>query len=78
MIRITAKRDLRALRLFINDLLHLEIILDSYVGMQSWQEGTRKCVYKIEFYLNNGIEILCAYEDRAVWEQVLKLLEENL
>jgi len=78
MAQITAKRDLRALRIFINDLLHLEVIMEGYSGLHAWQEGTSRCVYKIEFHRERGKNVVCEYEDRSVWEQVLRAVEKNL
>lgn len=78
MVEVAAKRDLRALRVFINGLLHLEVLMEGYSGLQAWQEGTRRCVYKIEFYRERGRGMVCEYEDRDVWEKVLKAVEENL
>lgn len=78
MAQVTAKRDLRALRVFINDLLHLEVLMEGYSGLCSWQEGTSRCVYKIEFHRDRGNSLLCEYEDRGLWEQVLRAVEKNL
>lgn len=78
MPRITATRDLRALRVFINELLHLEVLMEGYAGLQAWQEGSRRCVYKIEFYRDKGKRIVCEYEERDVWEGVLKVVQEKL
>ena len=78
MAQVTAKRDLRALRVYVNGLLHLEVIMKGYSGLQSWQGGTSRCVYGIELYRERGKSIVCEYEDRELWEKVLRALEEGL
>lgn len=77
-MRVTVKKDLRALRIFINDLIHLELVMADYYGFQAWQEGSNSCVYKIQFYRDGEKNVLCEYEDREIWKQILKGLEEAL
>jgi len=52
--------------------------MDNYNGMQSWLEGSSKCNYFIEFYQKSGTAILCGYDDKQIWLDILKLIDENL
>lgn len=78
MNTVSAKKDLRSLRIYINNLLHLEILMDNHDGLQSWLEGSGRYNYFIEFYRRNSKSILCEYDDRNIWENILKEIEKNL
>jgi hypothetical protein len=64
-----------AIRLLIDDLPHLYILRDQFIGFQSWYyDDTDYC---IEFQLLNGT-ILCEYADKSIWIKILGLLDEQL
>lgn len=77
MTVVTLKRDVHSLRVFMDGLLHLEVLMSHYMGMQSWKEGTSGCVYKIEFYMSGGNSIICEYGNKDLWERVLELVADN-
>lgn len=74
---IKCERDHQALRLYINGFLHLNLQMCDYVGFQAWYEGSRKRMFSIEFYTKDT-KILLEYDEQTTWENVLKLLEENI
>ncbi len=76
--KVTAKKDFRSFRVYIDGFIHLEILMESYNGMQSWLEGLVKYNYFIEFYQKDGDAILCEYDDKQIWLDILKLIDENL
>lgn len=78
MVRITAKRDYYSLRLYINDLLHLDVKMLNYNGFQSWYEGSQNKLYFIEVYLKEGDSILLGYDERSTWEEILKLFDKHI
>jgi hypothetical protein len=78
MNTITAKRDFKCFRLYINDSLHLDLLMDTYNGMQSWLEGSGRYNYVIEYYRKNDELILCEYDDKQIWLDILKLIDQNI
>lgn len=75
---ITIKKDFRSLRIYINGLLHLDILMESYLGLQSWLEGTNNYIYFIEFYLKGEDAIICEYDDKDIWKEILTLIDKNI
>jgi len=78
MPNITAFRDFNCFRIFINDLLHLDIKMEGYKGFQSWYEGSTNRMFYIEFYFKEGEPIYAAYDDQATWEEILKLVNQKI
>ena len=79
--KITATRDHVSLRVYIDDLLHFQVKVSGHTGVQSWIECAKKCsyyVYCIEFYRMKGKPIKMKYHKREIWEQILKLIDENI
>ncbi len=76
--KITCKRDGKDLKIYINGLLHLQIMMDNHVGIQSWYEGTNHKHYKIEFYQKEGESFYSAYQIRETWEEILRLVDKNI
>ena len=76
--KIKIKRDFQSLRIYINDILHLEIRMNNHDGVQSWCEGTKKKMYFIEFYRKQGTPVLMGYENFEDWKTILKLIDENI
>ena len=77
-MNVTLKKTLENLNIYIEGLLHVNIPIKEYSGMQSWLEGDNAHTYYIEYYLKNGQTILCEYEDRKLWEEILKQIDKNL
>lgn len=78
MTIVTAKRNVHSFRIYMDGLLHLEVLMGYYTGMQAWIEGTSGCLYKIEFYMSSGKSIVCEYGTKDLWERVLQLVAVNL
>jgi hypothetical protein len=78
MNKVTCQRDFRALRIYINDSLHFEMLMDNHDAIHSWMEGSSKCMYFIEFYRKTGTTIKLEYEDKSIWENILILINKNL
>lgn len=78
MAKIEATRDYYSLRIFINDILHLEVRMENYDGCQSWYEGSKKKMYFIEIYKKEGQSIVLGYDDFENWKSVLKLIDNNV
>lgn len=77
-MNITGKKTLKSFKIYIEGLLHIGIPIEEYSGMQSWLDGDNVYTYYIEFYLKNGQCILCEYEDRKLWEKILKEIDYHL
>lgn len=76
--KIECTRDYYSLRIYINDILHVEIRMENHDGVQSWYEGSRKRMYFIEFYRKEGDPILLGYDEVENWKAVLKLIDANI
>lgn len=73
---------LKKVKIFIDDIIHLSFSKKTYVGFQSWFEDieikrfTEKRKYVIEYYFSDTEPILTEYEDRELWEGILKQLKD--
>jgi len=77
-MNITTKKTCKYFKIYINLVLHLSIKIDEYLGIQSWIDDNNLYRYNIEFYLKNGKGIVCEYDDRILWETILKEIDNNL
>ncbi len=66
------KLDFDALRIYINDILHLNIRLSELLGIQSWQWPAN---FFIE-YTSRGGTILTEYTNVDTWISILKQLDK--
>lgn len=60
----------------IKGLPHLLLRRSDIVGIQSyiWRVGTRAPIYVLEFSTTNGHEICSDYDERPLWEAILRAL----
>lgn len=72
----TLTQTIKDLRIYIDGILHVHLLSDRYVGLQSWIDGGTK--YCIELTVSEGSNILMEYENKETWVAILKLLDENL
>lgn len=77
MRRVVVSKDLRVLRVYVHGILHLELLIDNYDGLQAWKEGSELCTYHIEFYRKRGKPVLCAYENEDLWREILTEIVNN-
>lgn len=86
MARINCFHTKRDLRIYINELLHFQILKREYVGMKSYIEilpppyvdpNFSDEKYIIEFTTTTGI-IKLEYALSETWEEILKLLDKHL
>ena len=78
MNKIHATRSHQNLRIYINDLIHIDLPIKEHNGLQSWLEGSDRRRYFIQFYRKIGEPIILEYEDRNIWEEILKVIDKNL
>ena len=78
MPKITAFRDYKCFKIYINNILHIEILINNFDGVQSWFEGSKKKMYFIEFYKKQGDPIQMGYDEFSNWKTILNLIDENL
>lgn len=74
MIAVT--HTIKDLRIYIDGVLHVHLLSDRYVGMQSWIERDGK--YCIELTVSKGDNILMEYENKQTWLDILELLDKNM
>jgi len=75
-MKIEAKSDSEDVRIYINGLLHLRFPRDKNIKIQSWIEGHSKR-FIIEIWTKKHQDYV-VYDNKPMWEKVLKLLDEHL
>lgn len=76
-VKVTSKCSFGAIRIYINDILHIRYPKSKSIRIQSWVDGDRKPKYKIEIRCKDWHDEY-HYENRTTWESVLKLLDESI
>lgn len=71
---ITHKTTKGLLKIYINNKLHLVILLASWVSCQSWIDPSVEAPYKIEYYLR-GTSVLTEYDTIDKWLAILDILD---
>jgi hypothetical protein len=66
----------RTLRIYINEVLHLAIDREKFIGLQSWIEEVDW--FCIEYYYLGSDPILSEYDDFEKWKEILRLVNQNL
>ena len=75
-MKVTAKKKHNEeLKIYINGLAHMSLRLKGLIGFQSWIDTDEYC---IEYYYECGKEIRAAYNDRAKWMKILKVIDQNI
>ncbi len=73
---VTCKCTYRTIRIYINDIVHIIIPRGPY-NLQSWYEGDKHRIYKIEIEVDTFSNEY-HYQEFETWKKVLELLDENL
>lgn len=63
------------LKIYINKLLHLNLLLTNFIGFQSYKENNAINKYFIKYYYKNGVNIRTEYDTIQKWVAILKQLE---
>ena len=77
MPKIELKINKKQIKIYIDDILHLSIVREELISIQSWimgYDGYRK--YHIE-YTTKTNTIESEYDNIEKWKKILKLLDEN-
>jgi hypothetical protein len=74
--KVTCKSDSEDIRIYINGILHLRLPRDKNIKLQSWIEGHTK-TYNIEIWCANHQDLM-SYDNKTLWSDILKILDENL
>lgn len=75
-MKITSKRQYEQFRIYIDNVLHLQLKLNDLIGFQAWIHGTTE--FYIEYYFSSGAKITTAYGSKDKWEKILMCLEQNV
>lgn len=62
-------------KIFFGKVVHLAFVRREVVGFQSWKSVG---MYSIEITFRDGAAITTEYDDRAKWERVISLIEDEL
>lgn len=74
MNNITIKIEFNTIKIYIDNILHIHIERDRFLGLQSWRWNSK---FVIEFTLTTNT-IVTEYEDIDMWKTILDLLDKNL
>ena len=75
-MEISAKSDSEDVRIYIDGILHIRFPRDKNTKIQSWIEGhSKRYVIKIRTKKHQDY---IEYDNKQMWERVLKLLNEHL
>lgn len=74
--KVSINIDHTNVKIYINQILHLNFDFSNYVGMQSFI--TTDNLYHIEIYLKRNCKIMLEYSDVSLWKDILKLIDANL
>jgi hypothetical protein len=67
------------IKIYINNILHLSINRNLLCGVQSWIDVTNNIsIYSIEFYFKDSTKMLCQYNEKEKWENIIKNIDNNL
>lgn len=72
-MKVEVKTSFNTIRILINDVLHVALKKDEFVGVQTWIEGTGK--WCIEYHLKTT-SILTEQDSKEKWEAIIKELEK--
>lgn len=75
-MKVECKSDSEDIRIYINGLLHLRFPRDKNIKIQAWIEGHTK-TYIIDIWSAEHSDWV-AYDNKPMWEKVLKLLDEHV
>ena len=64
-----------ALRIYINDTLHLYIQRSQLGPFQAWRDGPKH--FSIEYHLANGQKLLTEYDTPEKWKAILEGLDRE-
>lgn len=73
--KVEVIQDTAMLRIYIDDLPHVIINKEEFVGFQSYKEHG---VYYIEIFKKKGKAEVLTHEIKEVWEKILNALDEAL
>lgn len=73
-VKITSEITVSSIKVRIDDILHLHIPRDRYVGLHAWQFRDESTFY-LEIILNGGT-ILAEYDRRDMWVSILAELDK--
>ena len=75
-MKISAKSDSEDVRIYVDGILHIRFPRDKNTKIQSWIEGhSKRYVIKIRTKKHQDY---VEYDNKQMWERVLKLLDEHL
>ena len=75
---VTSKKTIKNFKIYIDGIIHLSFPTEEYSGIQSWLDGDNTHIHYIKYYLKNGQCILCEYEDKKLWVEILKQIDYYL
>jgi len=73
--KIELKQKDGIVKIYINDLVHIQFRVSDLIGTQSWLDGSENVKYTIEYTFNGGVVILSEYFVREKWITILQLLD---
>lgn len=70
-VRVERKTDF--VKIFINDLLHVQFRAEELYSLQTWMEGKEQ--FWIRYYLKSGV-MNCYYYNQDLWKSIITELNK--
>lgn len=70
-VRVERKTDF--VKIFINDLLHVQFRTEELYALQTWMEGKEQ--FWIRYYLKSGV-VNCYYYNQSLWTSIITELNK--
>jgi len=74
-MKITSKFSAASIKIYVNDILHIEVMRSKFVGLSSWQYETEGGLYYIEI-VSDGGAVTVDYDKRDMWISILAELDK--
>ena len=78
-MKITHRKIYRKFSIYIDGILHFNMVLKNYVNLQSWFEGEPdNRLYYIEVSLKDVEPVLLEYTHEKLWKEILNIFDKHL
>ena len=74
--KITCQSDSEDIRIYIDGILHLRFPRDKNIKIQSWIETDSK-LFIIKIWCAGHVD-QTSYDNKTLWSDILKLIDENI
>jgi hypothetical protein len=69
--------DFKDIRIYIDEVLHIQFERKNFIGIQTWIEGRKNRNFFIEIYTKYKA-IKLEYDKEEIWKTILDILDKNI